>query len=112
MNCREDVGGLRREPLIQLEYLSGPKDGVIARFTQSLVTIGRGEDMDIRIEHDRTASRRHARISREGDSYYLEDLGSTNGTFLNGRRITRKTLLTPGAPFRVGRSWFCVVVEG
>jgi pSer/pThr/pTyr-binding forkhead associated (FHA) protein len=47
------------------------------------LTIGRGPDADVRIE-DRFASTIHARLYSRGASYYVEDMNSTNGTFLNG----------------------------
>ena len=53
--------------------------------------IGRSRECDLRVA-DGNASRRHAEVVREGDAYYVVDLGSTNGTELNGRRITREVL--------------------
>lgn len=52
--------------------------------------IGREEDCDVVINHD-TLSRRHARITRRGTEWYLEDLGSSNHTFLNGSRMEPMT---------------------
>ena len=51
------------------------------------VTIGRGDDVDLRIA-DRYASGLHCRVHNRGNAYLLEDLGSTNGTVLNGARLT------------------------
>jgi len=57
-----------------------------------VTTIGRGEDNDIVIP-DRWISRHHADIRREGSNYFLNDLGSKNGLFVNGRRVTASLLL-------------------
>lgn len=54
--------------------------------------IGRHPDCAIQIPSN-MVSRKHARVVREGDRYFVEDLGSGNGTFVNGQRITRRTLL-------------------
>lgn len=51
--------------------------------------IGYGKDADIRIDRD-TVSNLHAKIDREGDSYYIEDLNSTNGTFINDEPLAYK----------------------
>jgi pSer/pThr/pTyr-binding forkhead associated (FHA) protein len=58
------------------------------------VVVGRSPHSDFVVD-DRTVSRRHAAIHREGYLWVLEDLGSRNGTRVNGRRIRRATL-TPG----------------
>ncbi|NOX54985.1 MAG: SpoIIE family protein phosphatase [Planctomycetes bacterium] len=59
---------------------------------QNEVLLGRHPDCDIQLGSN-TVSRRHARVLCEGDTYYLEDLGSGNGTFVNGKRITQRVAL-------------------
>ncbi len=58
-------------------------------------TIGRWQDNDIVVD-DRWVSRNHARIRRDGERYVVEDLGSKNGTFVNGQRIAGPTELADG----------------
>ncbi len=59
------------------------------------IVIGRGDDCHVIID-DRQASRHHARITQTQDGYVLEDLGSKNGTFLNGQPLTVPTVLKDG----------------
>ena len=59
--------------------------------TSRSFVIGRSRECDLRVT-DGNASRRHAEIAQEGSVYVLVDLGSTNGTELNGRRVTRQEL--------------------
>src|SRR5438552_6262510 len=59
------------------------------------LTVGRYAECDIQIK-DRQVSGRHATILRAGDAYYLSDLGSSNGTFVNGKQITESTQLRDG----------------
>jgi pSer/pThr/pTyr-binding forkhead associated (FHA) protein len=59
------------------------------------VLIGRGPDSDFVIR-DVTVSRRHATIHREGYAWVVEDLGSKNGTRVNGRRIDGRAVIAPG----------------
>jgi len=61
----------------------------------TVVLIGRGDDCHVIIQ-DRQASRHHARILQTEDGYVLEDLGSKNGTFLNGQPLTAPTVLKDG----------------
>ncbi len=69
-----------------------------------LVMIGRGEDNNIVID-DPTVSEHHARIARDGDELYLEDLGSKNGTFANNGRVEERFRLSAGDVMTVG-AWF------
>jgi pSer/pThr/pTyr-binding forkhead associated (FHA) protein len=64
-------------------------------------TIGRGPDCGIVINHQ-TVSRRHAALRRDGDSWLLEDLGSKNGTWVNGARVdgSDAIVLEPGDMLR------------
>ncbi len=66
-------------------------DGRAHPVTATGAVIGRSRECDVRVA-DGNASRRHAEVVQEGESYLIVDLGSTNGTELNGHRITRETL--------------------
>ena len=77
---------------------------------RDMTVIGRREDCDLRIPLGEV-SRKHCRIVRDGDSLKLEDLGSSNGTFLNGQRV-QEALLTPGDTIQVGPVVFVLQVDG
>jgi hypothetical protein len=68
------------------------------------LTVGRGANNDLEIPGDEYASARHARFEPRRDGVYVEDVGSTNGTFVNGIRVTRERRLTPGDVVRVGET--------
>ncbi len=74
------------------------------------VVMGRSPQCDLPVP-SRRASRKHAQVRREGDVFLVEDLGSTNGTFLNGEKIDGPTQLNPGDKIDVGGSQvtFCQV---
>jgi len=73
--------------------LAGHKYGVK---TNAKILIGRGDEANIRIGYDNFCSRRHALIFLDMNSCYLEDLNSTNGTYVNGKRINEKIQLNNG----------------
>ena len=64
--------------------------------------LGRDEGLAVTLRWSRV-SRRHARIVVSGERALLEDLGSKNGTFLNGKRVTQPALLSDGDTLRLGR---------
>jgi hypothetical protein len=74
------------------------------------LTIGRSTDAEVRIE-DRFASGVHARLFSRGGGYYLEDMGSTNGTYLNGARVTGESALTDLDEVRIGDTEFRFELE-
>jgi len=69
----------------------------------SATVIGRDAGTGIRLDGDEFASSQHARIEPRTDGVWVEDLGSTNGTFLNGERVTAERL-QPGDVVRVGQT--------
>ncbi len=75
---------------------------------QSVIRIGRGESMDVLIDNV-SVSRRQAEIREENGAWLLRDLGSSNGTFLNGQRITADQALRPGDEISFGK--FSILFE-
>jgi pSer/pThr/pTyr-binding forkhead associated (FHA) protein len=68
------------------------------------LTVGRGANNDVSLPGDEYASTRHARFEPRRDGVWIEDVGSTNGTFVNGIRLTRERRLAPGDVVRVGET--------
>jgi pSer/pThr/pTyr-binding forkhead associated (FHA) protein len=64
-------------------------------------TMGRGVECELRLD-DTYVSQQHARIFDRGGNWYVEDLGSTNGTFVNEQKLAAPAMLTPGDKIRVG----------
>jgi hypothetical protein len=69
--------------------------------TEGVITLGRESYNDI-VLIDPEASRKHAQISFQAGRYVVEDLGSTNGTFVNGRQVLTATTLNPGDVIEIG----------
>jgi FHA domain len=79
-------------------------EGLAFDLNSSALTIGRGGQNDVPIEEDEFASARHARFEPRRDGVWVQDRGSTNGTFVNGARLERPRRLTPGDVVRVGET--------
>lgn len=86
-----------------LVVIDGPLANTVIPLGTAQITIGRAPDSTIVIDDD-YASSRHARIYPSDGGWIVEDLGSTNGTWIERTRITQPTALTPGTPLRVGRT--------
>jgi len=71
--------------------------------TKSEIVICRDPDTHINLPSP-AISRRHARLTREGDAYMIEDLGSSNGTFVNGNQIEGRRPLKSGDQIRLGKA--------
>lgn len=86
-----------------LVVTAGSLAGTRLRLGTGTILIGRAEDSTLVLDDD-YASTRHARIVQQGNGYAVEDLGSTNGTYLDRTRITAPTPVPVGVPIRIGRT--------
>jgi hypothetical protein len=98
-----------RAPRLVVERAPGHEPGMIYDLDGDLI-LGRGDSAEIRLE-DPFASSRHARIYEQGNSVVVEDLGSTNGTYLNEELLQTPRPLHPGDRVRIGDSEFAFEVD-
>jgi hypothetical protein len=96
--------GANQAPRLVVERAPGHDPGMIYDLDGEIV-LGRGERAEIRLQ-DPFASSRHARIYEQGNILVLEDLGSTNGTYLNEELLETPRPLHPGDRVRIGDSEF------
>lgn len=90
------------EPRIpHLVVLRGPDEGSVYRLTRSESIIGREKAVDLCLLQE-SVSRRHARVTLEDDRVFIEDLDSTNGTFVGIDRVKQRTLVPDGADIGLG----------
>jgi len=97
----EDDGA---EPRLRVERAAGVARGWAYPLADEVI-LGRGDAADIQLE-DTFASSRHARVVRQGPVRVLEDLGSTNGTYLNDQPLRGPQPLHPGDRIRIGDTEF------
>ena len=81
--------------LFRLIVRTGPNPGMVFELTKEVTLFGRDVTSDI-VLGDTEVSRQHARITHTAGGYVMEDLGSTNGTFVNGERLMAPRVLNPG----------------
>lgn len=87
----------------QLIVTGGPLQGTIINLTEMPITIGRANDATLVLSDD-YASSRHARLFPQDGQWIVEDLGSTNGTYLERSKVTRPTPVPLGVPIRIGKT--------
>ena len=92
----------RGEPRV-LVVTQGSQAGQSAALADGVIMIGRGADCQIILDDD-YVSTRHARVVSGENGIYVEDLGSTNGSYVNGQRITAPTTITMSDTVRIGKT--------
>ncbi len=93
----------RRGDPTAVVIVDGGNVGELIPLAGAPLLIGRGSDAAIRLDDD-YVSTRHARIASSGDQWYVEDLGSTNGTYVGSSRITQATAISLGTQIRIGKT--------
>jgi hypothetical protein len=86
-----------------LVVTAGPLTGTKITLGEQPILIGRADDSTLVLTDD-FASSRHARLTNRGGQWYVEDLGSTNGTYLDQQRVQGPLLVNPGQPIRIGQT--------
>jgi pSer/pThr/pTyr-binding forkhead associated (FHA) protein len=87
--------------MFTLQIVKGPHAGTVFRLDKDSIAIGRHQDAEIVLDTPEV-SRRHARITRREGSFFIEDLGTRNGTSLNGRRLVQPAPLADGDSVQIG----------
>lgn len=87
----------------QLVVTEGPLAGTTLELAGTPILLGRAQEATLVLEDD-YASGRHARLFPQGTRWFIEDLGSTNGTFLGGNALTRALPVELGVPVRIGKT--------
>jgi len=87
----------------KLVVVQGERAGTVIDLTGAPISIGRANDSTLVVTDD-YASGRHARLYAQDGQWIVEDLGSTNGTYLGRTRVSRPMPVPPGVPIRIGKT--------
>ena len=98
-------------PTFQLVMRTGPNPGEVIPLTKNEIYIGRDVNNDV-VVNDQEVSRKHARLVMQAGGYVLEDLGSTNGTYVNGQRLMGPHVLRTGETVMLGENVSLVLEAG
>ncbi len=100
---RKSVAGKRGKVPRQLVVTHGALAGTRITLDGRPILMGRADDSTLVLDDD-YASTRHARLSLRGTDWYVEDLGSTNGTYLDRAKVTQPLRVPLGVPIRIGKT--------
>jgi len=100
---RTPAAGRKRGGPKHLVVTAGPLTGTRITLGEQAILIGRADDSTLVLTDD-FASSRHARLTNRTGQWYVEDLGSTNGTYLDQQRVQGPLLVNPGQPIRIGQT--------
>jgi predicted component of type VI protein secretion system len=99
-------------PPIDLMIMSGPDDGTLLKLPAPHLpdgyVLGRREDCDVVLPYDSQISRTHARLTYTDGVWYVEDMGSKNGTYVGKHKVEHRIMIESGHMFRMGRTWIRV----
>lgn len=102
----EDATVLLAQEIVFTAYVERKSTGEKVCVDKERFIIGKSSSADYVIKDDKTISRKHAAISKTADGYYLEDLGSSNHTFVNGTQITEPVKLINHTMFQLSKEEF------
>ena len=97
------ASGRKRSNARSVAITAGPLAGTTIPLGEQPITIGRADSSTLVVSDD-YVSTHHARLVPRGDAWVLEDLGSTNGTFLDRTKVTDPTPVPVGVPIRIGKT--------
>jgi pSer/pThr/pTyr-binding forkhead associated (FHA) protein len=101
--ARKPARGTPRQVVVRDGPNAGQRVPLDSVLDGTPLLIGRGPEAAIRLDDD-YVSTRHARIGVSGDTWYVEDLGSTNGTYIGNQRLTQATAIQLGTQVRIGKT--------
>jgi pSer/pThr/pTyr-binding forkhead associated (FHA) protein len=103
---RRRTAAAQRKTVGKLVVVTSPalRSGEEHAIDSGPLVVGRDAENDVPLVRDEFSSGRHARFEPRRDGVWLEDIGSTNGTFVNGVRLTAPRKLSPGDVIRIGES--------
>jgi pSer/pThr/pTyr-binding forkhead associated (FHA) protein len=99
-----ELAALRNSGRLVVVRSPALSEGDELTLNSSALLLGRGSDNDVNLARDEFASSKHARVEPRRDGVWVEDVGSTNGTYLNGIRLTQAKRLAPGDVVRIGET--------
>jgi len=107
LHLHSELATKKKTPEITISSVD-PELGISEKFTSFEIILGRDPDCTLMVADD-TVSARHAKLSYHHKQWWVEDLRSTNGTYINDEKVNTPTVMVPGDEIRCGRIQMLVV---